>query len=81
MPIVPGPNSSPSTAIRCSSVGPAANRRLPLRDQIREWVFYTDPRTFRARYHLVVQRGLQGFCSWVLGKEDAGIWDLLPQHP
>jgi len=51
------------------------------RDQTREWVFYTDPRTFRARYDLVAERGLQGFCSWVLGKEDPGIWDLLPGHP
>jgi len=51
------------------------------RDQTREWVFYTDPRTFRARYDLAAERGLQGFCSWVLGKEDPGIWDLLPEHP
>jgi len=51
------------------------------RDQTREWVFYTDARTFRARYDLAVERGLQGFCSWVLGKEDPAIWDLLPEHP
>jgi spore germination protein YaaH len=50
------------------------------RDQTREWVFYTDLRTFRARYDLVTSRGLQGFCSWVLGKEDPAIWDFLPSH-
>jgi spore germination protein YaaH len=51
------------------------------RDQTREWVFYTDAHTFRERYDLVKARGLQGFCSWVLGQEDAGIWDALPTHP
>ena len=51
------------------------------RDQTREWVFFTDARTFRARWDLVNERGLQGFCSWVLGKEDPAIWDLLPSHP
>ncbi len=48
------------------------------RDQMREWIFYTDQRTFGDRYKLVTDRGLQGFCSWVLGSEDAAIWDLLP---
>jgi spore germination protein YaaH len=51
------------------------------RDQTREWVFFTDLRTFRERWDLVKQRGLQGFCSWVLGKEDPAIWELLPAHP
>lgn len=50
------------------------------RDATREWVFYTDPRTFQARYSLVTEAGIQGFCSWVLGKEDPAIWDLLPAH-
>ena len=50
------------------------------RDQTREWVFYTDVRTFRERYNLARTRGLQGFCSWVLGREDPGIWNLLPAH-
>ena len=50
------------------------------RDQMREWIFFTDPRTFRERYDLVRDRGLQGFCSWVLGTEDPAIWDLLPSH-
>ena len=48
------------------------------RDQMREWVFYTDLRTFRDRYQLVADRKLQGFCSWVLGTEDPEIWTLLP---
>lgn len=51
------------------------------RDEMREWVFYTDSRTFQERYNLAVERGLQGFCSWVLGDEDPAIWDLLPAHP
>jgi spore germination protein YaaH len=48
------------------------------RDQMREWIFYTDQRTFKDRYDLVKERGLQGFCSWVLGTEDPEIWNLLP---
>lgn len=50
------------------------------RDDLREWIFFTDARTFRERYALVKDRGLQGFCSWVLGEEDPAIWDLLPSH-
>ena len=50
------------------------------RDDEREWIFYTDTRTFKERYTLVKDRGLRGFASWVLGTEDAGIWDLLPSH-
>jgi spore germination protein YaaH len=50
------------------------------RDDLREWIFFTDARTFRERYTLVKDRGLEGFCSWVLGEEDAGIWELLPSH-
>jgi len=50
------------------------------RDQMREWIFYTDARTFEDRYHLVEARGLEGFCSWVLGTEDPEIWNLLPEH-
>lgn len=50
------------------------------RDNLREWIFFTDARTFRERYGLVKERGLQGFCSWVLGTEDPGIWELLPTH-
>lgn len=50
------------------------------RDQMREWVFFTDLRTFRDRYELVQQNGLQGFCSWVLGEEDPAIWTFLPKR-
>jgi spore germination protein YaaH len=50
------------------------------RDGMREWVFFTDARTFRERYELAKQRGLAGFCSWVLGAEDPGIWEVLPAH-
>jgi spore germination protein YaaH len=50
------------------------------RDDEREWIFYTDVRTFKERYALVKDRKLLGFASWVLGTEDAGIWDLLPAH-
>lgn len=46
----------------------------------REWIFFTDTRTFKERYTLVKERGLRGFASWVLGTEDHGIWDLLPSH-
>lgn len=48
------------------------------RDQMREWIFYTDRQTFADRYGLVEQRGLEGFCSWVLGEEDPAIWSVLP---
>lgn len=51
------------------------------RDQTREWIFFTDARTFGERYALIKERGLQGFCSWVLGTEDPGIWGSLPSHP
>lgn len=50
------------------------------RADTREWIFFTDARTFRERYNVVKERGLQGFCSWVLGTEDSAIWDLLPAH-
>lgn len=48
------------------------------RDDMREWIFFTDARGFRERYTLAKDRGLGGFCSWVLGTEDQGIWDILP---
>jgi spore germination protein YaaH len=50
------------------------------RDQMREWIFYTDLRTFRDRYQLTADRGLEGFCSWVLGTEDPEIWNFLPDR-
>ncbi len=48
------------------------------RDQMREWIYYTDLRTFKDRYQLAEQNGLDGFCSWVLGEEDPAIWSFLP---
>lgn len=50
------------------------------RDQMREWVFFTDLQTFKDRYDLTQQNGLQGFCSWVLGEEDPAIWTFLPKR-
>lgn len=50
------------------------------RGDLREWIFFTDAHTFKERYDLARERGLQGFCSWVLGTEDPTIWDLLPAH-
>jgi spore germination protein YaaH len=50
------------------------------RDQMREWIYYTDLRTFKDRYELARQKGLQGFCSWVLGEEDPEIWKFLPSR-
>jgi len=50
------------------------------RDDSREWVFYTDKRRISGTSGLVRERGLEGFCSWVLGSEDPEIWSLLPSH-
>jgi len=50
------------------------------RDQMREWIFFTDLRTFKERYQLVQERSLEGFCSWVLGTEDPAIWTFLPDR-
>ena len=50
------------------------------RDDMRDWVFYTDKRGFQERLNVVRDQGLQGFCSWVLGAEDPEIWTLLPAH-
>ena len=48
------------------------------RDDMREWVFMPDARSFHDRLELMKQYGLEGFCSWVLGAEDPKIWDELP---
>ena len=48
------------------------------RDQMREWVFYTDRRAYMDRYELAKKDGLQGVCSWVLGEEDPAIWAAIP---
>jgi spore germination protein YaaH len=50
------------------------------RDQMREWIFFTDLHTFKDRYELIQKDGLQGFCSWVLGEEDPAIWNYLPHR-
>lgn len=50
------------------------------RDQMREWFFYTDARTFKDRYQLAKDHNLEGFCSWVLGTEDPAIWNELPDR-
>ena len=50
------------------------------RDDMRDWVFYTDKRGFEERLNLVRDRGLQGFSSWVIGAEDPQIWSLLPSR-
>jgi spore germination protein YaaH len=50
------------------------------RDQMREWIFYTDLHTFKDRYELVQKNNLQGFCSWVLGEEDPALWTFLPKR-
>ncbi len=48
------------------------------RDQMREWIFYTNERAFADRYKLAQGNGLAGVCSWVLGEEDPAIWNALP---
>jgi spore germination protein YaaH len=50
------------------------------RDDVRDWAFYTDKRGFQERINLVHERGLQGFCSCVLGAEDPQAWSVLPLH-
>jgi spore germination protein YaaH len=50
------------------------------RDQMREWIYFTDLRTFKDRYELAQKNDLQGFCSWVLGEEDPAIWTFLPHR-
>lgn len=48
------------------------------RDQMREWIFYTNERAFGDRYKLAQQSGILGVCSWVLGEEDPAVWNALP---
>jgi spore germination protein YaaH len=49
------------------------------RDDMREWVFMPDARSFKARYEVVKTYDLAGFSSWVLGSEDPKVWDVLPK--
>ena len=48
------------------------------RDDMREWVFYTNGRAFGDRYGLARANGLEGVCAWVLGEEDPAIWATIP---
>ncbi len=48
------------------------------RDQMREWVFYTNQRAFMDRFNLAKQYGIQGVCAWDLGDEDPAIWAAIP---
>jgi spore germination protein YaaH len=50
------------------------------RDQMREWIFYTEKRGFADRYNLAAEKQLQGICAWVLGEEDNAIWGVLPER-
>ena len=50
------------------------------RDQMREWIFYTEKRGFADRYNLAKEQHLQGICAWVLGQEDNAIWSVLPER-
>ncbi len=51
------------------------------RQQMREWVYFTNARAFADRVELTEQNGIKGFCAWVLGTEDPQIWTRLPNHP
>lgn len=42
-----------------------------------EWLFLNDVRSFRAQLQLMREKHLRGFSAWVLGPEDARIWDEL----
>lgn len=45
---------------------------------VNAWIFLEDARTFAAQTALVAQYHLRGISAWVLGMEDARIWDALP---
>jgi spore germination protein YaaH len=44
-----------------------------------EWIFYEDARSFRAKLGLVQKHRLRGFSVWVLGSEDAGVWEVVSE--
>ena len=50
------------------------------RDQMREWIFWTDKRAFKDRYELARDEKLFSICSWDLGDEDPSIWEAVPSH-
>ena len=47
---------------------------------MRDCVLYTEKRGFQQRLNPERDRGLQGFCSRVVGTEDREIWSLLAAH-
>ena len=49
------------------------------RDDMREWIFFTNTRAFQDRIHLAAENHLQGVSSWVLGEEDPSLWASLPK--
>jgi len=50
------------------------------RDQMLEWVYFTDRQTFLERLQLANRQQIGGFCSWVLGQEDPAVWEVLPDR-
>lgn len=46
-------------------------------DNLHEFVFIEDARSFGHKLALVGKHGLRGFSVWRLGHEDPGVWDLL----
>jgi spore germination protein len=42
-----------------------------------EWLFLENARSFAAKLALAREKKLRGFSAWVLGPEDAGIWQAL----
>jgi len=48
------------------------------RDQMREWIFWTDKRAFKDRYELAGDNKVFSICSWDLGDEDPTVWDAIP---
>jgi spore germination protein YaaH len=48
------------------------------RDQMREWIFWTDKHAFKDRYELAGSDKVFSICSWDLGDEDPSIWDAIP---
>ena len=45
-----------------------------------EYIFFEDVRSFRAKLALMKKYKLRGFSAWVLGNEDAEIWNALAQE-
>jgi len=51
------------------------------RDSAREYVFFSDARSFIERRDLAERNGLHSISVWVLGLEDPAIWNHLPPRP